>query len=115
MGREVALSSKLWVVLCALLLAGVVAATSGGTVDAAEGKQSVEDFGRGGQRIGYWESNSRTNVAQQYCNTHHPFTICAEWCEGLERRPTGTLCCLDPVLSDREGLITDCENFVREW
>lgn len=44
---------------------------------------------------GEWVATyGRADDRQAYCDAHFKGSLCAEWCEGFEGRPTGYICCV---------------------
>ncbi len=97
---------KLWMILSLVLLVGLSVAGS------SEGKPRA-DTTLNKALDGSWEVNGRADNFQEYCDANFFGTLCAEWCEGLDLRPTGTLCCIEDGYLGFPGLRSDCRHFVR--
>ncbi len=97
MTKPAARALKLLAALSVPLLVGIAAAGSSKEVSEPGLPQGLESSGE-------WVTNGRAFNLQEYCDLNFSGTLCAEWCEGFARRPTGTLCCMRPELVNVEGI-----------
>ncbi|MCH9646643.1 MAG: hypothetical protein K0U98_00315 [Deltaproteobacteria bacterium] len=105
------MKTKLFSVLQIMIVLGGIVLV-GVAVNGDEEPESGGDSSETGSG-GMWQSNNRAVDSQAYCDAHHPYTVCTEWCEGPMLNPTGILCCIDPWDADSpEGSRSDCQNLI---
>ncbi len=106
--KKMSSSLRLVFTLSVVLLLTLVTAVTYGSSVSNGGKSDDESLNNS---PGVWQSSNRSVNEQAYCDTHHPYTVCTEWCEGPFLNPTGILCCIDDALVDMPGMtLNDCRN-----